>query len=109
MTKRVAVIGVGSYPFRARHPEMTYNALAFETTKRTLDDAGLTIKDVDSAIYGIYNDFFERQFMADIYVHDHIGMILKPGTRVTTGGATGGYAIRTAYAEVASGLSDIVF
>jgi len=108
MTRRVAVIGIGAYPFRARHPELTYNALAFETTHRALDDAGLMIKDVDSAVYGIYNDFFERQFMADCYVHDHIGMILKPGTRVTTGGATGGYAIRTAYAEVASGLSDIV-
>ncbi len=108
MPRRVAVIGVAAYPFRARHPDMTYNALAFETTKRVLRDAGISIKDVDSAVYGVYNDFFERQFMPDIYIHDHIGMILKPGTRVTTGGATGGYAIRTAYMEVASGLSDVV-
>ncbi len=108
MTRRVAIVGIGMYPFRVRHPKMSYYNMAYETTKQTLEDANLKINQIDSAIYGIYNDFFERQFMPDIIVHDHIGMILKPGTRVTTGGATGGYAIRTAYMEVASGLSDVV-
>ncbi len=108
MPRKVAIVGIGMYPFRVRHPKTSYYNMAYETTKQTLEDAKLTIDQIDSAVYGIYNDFFERQFMPDIIVHDHIGMILKPGTRVTTGGATGGYAIRTAYMEVASGLSDIV-
>jgi len=108
MTRRVAIVGISAFPFRVRHPHHTYFRMAYETTQRALEDANLTIKDIDSAIYGIYNDFFERQFMPDIIVHDYIGMALKPGTRVTTGGATGGYSIRTAYMEVASGLSDVV-
>ncbi|MHA1379778.1 MAG: thiolase family protein [Candidatus Helarchaeota archaeon] len=108
MSRKVAIVGIGIYPFRVRHPKVSYYNMAYETTKRTLEDANLTIEQIDSAVYGVYNDFFERQFMPDIIIHDHIGMILKPGTRVTTGGATGGYAIRTAYMEVASGLSDIV-
>lgn len=108
MPPRVAIVGISAFPFRVRHPSYTYFRMAYETTKRVLDDAQLSIKDIDAAIYGIYNDFFERQFMPDIIVHDQIGMILKPGTRVTTGGATGGYALRTAYMEVASGLSDVV-
>jgi len=108
LTRRVAIVGISAFPFRVRHPHHTYYRMAYETTQRVLEDACLTIKDVDSAIYGIYNDFFERQFIPDIIVHDYVGMALKPGTRVTTGGATGGYAIRTAYMEVASGLSDVV-
>lgn len=108
MPRRVAIVGIGAFPFRVRHPNYTYYRMAYEATKKVLEDANLTIQDIESAIYGIYNDFFERQFMPDIIVHDHIGMILKPGTRVTTGGATGGYAIRTAFMEVASGLSDVV-
>ncbi|GAB4321627.1 MAG: thiolase family protein [Promethearchaeota archaeon] len=113
MTKKVAIVGIGAYPFRTRHPHVSYYEMAFQTAKRALEDASrdganLGIGDVDSAVYGIYNDFFERQFMPDVIVHDHLGMALKPGTRVTTGGATGGYALRTAYAEVASGLADLV-
>jgi acetyl-CoA acetyltransferase len=70
MTRDVAVIGVGAYLFRARHPDKAYREHAYEATKRTLDDAHLTINDLDSAVYGIYNYFFERQFMPDCYCHD---------------------------------------
>ncbi|NVM54704.1 MAG: thiolase family protein [Candidatus Helarchaeota archaeon] len=108
MSRRVAVVGIGSVPFRVRHPDKSFSKLGYDATKAVLEDANLSISDIDSAVYGCYNDLFHRQFMYDIIIHDHIGMILKPGTRVTTGGATGGYAIRTAYMEVASGLSDIV-
>jgi len=107
ITRKVAVVGIGSVPFRVRHPTKSYGKLGYDATKAALEDAKLAIKDMDTAVYGCYNDLFHRQFMYDIIIHDHIGMILKPGTRVTTGGATGGYAIRTAYAEVASGLADV--
>jgi len=105
--RKVAIIGFGMTPFKARWPDKTYFELAYDACNEALQDAGITIKDVDSAVYGIYNDLFERQFMPDIYVNDYIGNINKPGTRVTTGGATGGFAVRTGYMEIASGLSDI--
>ncbi|GAB4316258.1 MAG: thiolase family protein [Promethearchaeota archaeon] len=105
--RRVAIIGFGMTPFRARWPDKTYFELAVEAAGEALDDAGVTMADVDSAVYGIYNDLFERQFMPDIYVNDYVGNVDKPGTRVTTGGATGGFAVRTAFAEVASGLADV--
>ena len=103
---RVAVVGVGQTKFRARFPDMTYYELAFEAAFSAMKDAGTGIGDIDSVVYGIYNDLFERQIMPDAYVHDYLGMYGKPGVRITTGGATGGYAFRTAYAEVASGLAD---
>jgi len=49
----------------------------------------------------------KRQYQPDAFVHDYLGLGLKPAVRVNTGGATGGSALRIGYAEVASGLYDI--
>src|SRR5659263_537257 len=46
--------------------------------------------------------------MPDHHIHYQLGFARKPAVRITTGGATGGYAIRAAFAEVASGLHDVV-
>ncbi|MHB1493755.1 MAG: thiolase family protein [Thermoplasmataceae archaeon] len=104
--RRVAVVGTGQTKFEARIPEKTYYELAFDVAKEALNEAGITHREIDSAVYGIYNDLFERQVMPDTFVHDYLGFYGKSGTRVTTGGATGAYAFRAGYAEVASGLSD---
>ncbi|MEW6366374.1 MAG: thiolase family protein [Acidobacteriota bacterium] len=106
--RRVAIIGVGNTQFRARWIEKTYIDLAWDAAEAALVDAGIGIGDVQSAVYGIYNEMFERQFMPDIYVHGALGLALKPSTRVATGGATGGAAVRAGWCEVASGLHDVV-
>lgn len=106
--RRVAIIGVGNTRFKARWIEKTYYELAFDATKASLKDASLHKEDIQSAVYGIYNDLFERQFMPDLYVHDYLGLGLKPSLRVTTGGATGGAAVNVGYSQIASGLYDIV-
>ncbi|MEM4084359.1 MAG: thiolase family protein [Thermoplasmata archaeon] len=104
--KRVAIVGTGQTKFEARIPQKTYYELAFEATMMAIKDSGIIPENIDSVVYGIYNDLFERQLMPDAYVHDYLGMYGKPGIRITTGGATGGYAFRAGYAEVASGLSE---
>ncbi|MFO8017420.1 MAG: thiolase family protein [Promethearchaeia archaeon] len=110
--KKVAIIGVGITPFKARYLDKTYFELAYDATKLALEDANrnganITHKNLESTVYGIYNELFERQFMPDIFTNSYIGMNDKPGTRIASGGATGGYTVRMAYAEVASGLSDL--
>lgn len=105
---RVAVVGVGNTPFKARHPDKTFPRLAYESTRVAMRDAGASREDIDSVVYAIYNDFFEHCAMPDHHVHYLLGMARKPGSRLTTGGATGGYSVRAAFAEVASGLSDVV-
>ncbi|MGV9199609.1 MAG: thiolase family protein [Promethearchaeia archaeon] len=109
---RVAIIGIGVTPFKARYLDKTYFELAFDATKLALEDANQNGADIDhnhleSTVYGIYNELFERQFMPDIFTNSYLGMNNKPGTRIASGGATGGYTVRMAYAEVASGLSDL--
>ena len=110
--RKVAIIGVGVTPFKPRYIDKTYFELAYDATKLALSDANkngaeIIHKDIQSSVYGIYNELFERQFMPDIFINSYLGLNDKPGVRVATGGATGGYAVRTAYAEVASGLSDL--
>ncbi len=107
MPRKVAIIGCGMTPFKARWPDKTYYELAYDAADEALKDAGITIRDIDGAVYGIYNELFERQFMPDIFINDYIGNIDKPGVRIASGGATGGFTVREGYAEVASGLSDV--
>jgi acetyl-CoA C-acetyltransferase len=104
---KVAIVGVGLTKFKARWPDKTYYELAYDAAKMALDDAGITRERIDCCVYGIYNDFFARQYQPDAFVHDYIGMGLKPAVRVNTGGATGGSALRIGYSEVASGLYDV--
>jgi acetyl-CoA C-acetyltransferase len=105
---RVAIVGVGNTPFKARHIDKTYPRLAYESVRSALADAGATKDDIESVVYGIYNDFFEHCAMPDLGIQYLLGLARKPGLRVTNGGATGGYAVRAAMAEVASGLHDVV-
>ncbi len=109
--RKVAIIGVGITPFKAKYLDKTYFELAYDAAKLALEDANkngaeITHKDLQSTVYGIDNELFERQFMPDIFTNSYLGMNNKPGIRVVTGGATWGYTTRMAYAEVASGLSD---
>jgi acetyl-CoA acetyltransferase len=104
---KVAIVGVGQTKLKARWPDKTYYELAFDAAKMALEDAGIDRTRIDTCVYGIYNDFFARQYQPDAFVHDYIGMGLKPAVRVNTGGATGGSALRIGYAEVASGLYDV--
>lgn len=105
--RKVAVIGIGETPFKPRHPEMTYFELGYEAVKLAVRDAGISRDDIQSVVYGIYNELFQRQFIPEHFLGDYIGMLGRPGTRVANGGATGGYALRAGYMEIASGLSDV--
>lgn len=106
--RKVAVIGVGATQFKARWIEKTYFELAYDAVKTALEMAGITKNEVESAVYAIYNEFFQRQFMPELFTHDYLGFTFVPATRVAAGGATGGAAIRTGFMEVASGAHDIV-
>ncbi|MDD5748440.1 MAG: thiolase family protein [Actinomycetota bacterium] len=104
----VAIIGWGMTPFRSRHPNKTYYELSYDAAKMAFEDAGVKPSNIECAVYGIYNDFFQRQYQPDAFVHDYLGLPPAPAVRVNTGGATGGSALRIGFSEVASGLYDMV-
>jgi acetyl-CoA C-acetyltransferase len=106
--RRVAVVGVGQMPFRSRYPSHRFDELAMVAAKRALGDAGLRPGDITSAVYSVYSELLIRQGTPDVMIHDYLGLNGKPGHRVTAGAASGGYAVKTGWADIASGLSDVV-
>jgi acetyl-CoA C-acetyltransferase len=106
--RRVGIVGAGITDCRGRWVEATYWDLFQQATRRACEDAQMTTDEIDSVVYGIYNDIFEHQAIPESCLTGLIGMANKPGTRVTSGGATGFYAMRTAIMEVASGMSECV-
>ena len=105
---KVAIIAKGTTPFRSRHIGKTYYELAYDAAKMAFETGGIDKEDIECAVYGVYNDFFARQYQPDAFLHDYLGLAPRPACRVNTGGATGGSAIRIGYSEVASGLYDLV-
>lgn len=105
--RKVAIVGLGQLPMKSRYPDKLYTELAFEATKLALEDAGITNRDVDSAIYSIYNESMMLQSMSDAMVHEYLGLKDKRHSRVVAGASTGGHAIKAGFVEVASGYADL--
>lgn len=103
MSKRVGIIGAAVTPFKGRWQEKTYYELAQWATRDACKDAQVSIHDVESAFYGIYNDIFERTCIPEHAIHGLLGMQNKFGTRISTGGATGAYTMSAAHAYLAAG------
>ena len=101
MAKKVGIVGAAVTPFRAKWYEKTYYELAQMATREAVKDAAISIKDVDAAFYGIYNDIFERTCIPEHAIHGLLGMQNKFGTRITCGGATGAYTMSAAHAYLA--------
>src|SRR4030042_5360600 len=103
MAKRVGIVGAAVTPFKASWREKTYYELAQMATREAVKDAQISIKDVDAAFYGIYNDIFERAAIPEHAIHGLLGMQNKFGIRISTGGATGAYTMSAAHAYLAAG------
>ena len=107
MLKRVAIVGIGQTEHKTRHPEYSHAELINEAVRRALEDAQLTIKDVDAVLNGNM-DLFEGHNLLDAMTVDGSGAYLKPGCKMNTGGTTGGTMVASAWYHVASGIYDIV-
>jgi acetyl-CoA C-acetyltransferase len=84
-----------------------------EAMRHATEDSGMTWKDlrneVDMGIGAYCSDFFNQQLMFGATVQDYFGLCPKSNIRVEAVGATGGQAIRTAYAYIAaSTLYDVI-
>jgi acetyl-CoA C-acetyltransferase len=105
MKNRVAIVGAGYSKFESATPSLSYKEMMFEAATRAYEDAKIDPrKDVRSFIC-CTEDFWEGNSIADEYMPDQIGAVLRPLCTITADGLIG---LGHAFMHILSGISDIV-
>lgn len=102
MAERVAVIGAGMTKF-VRRAQETGPELAWAAASKALDDAGMTLDDIDCVIHGTAPDAFDGVHFKGEYLAAASGALNKPYNRCYVGGGTGVFAPIHAWMHLASG------
>ncbi|MEW6441308.1 MAG: thiolase family protein [bacterium] len=105
--RNVAVIGVGQTRHSSHREDVNQPEMVNEAVQRALDDAGLTMKDVDCIVHGNM-ELFEMIHQPDLWHELGTGAYGKSAFRLTTGGTTGATLFGAADTLVASGMYDVV-
>lgn len=100
---KVAVLGAGMTRFMRRSLE-TGREMCWEAASAALDDAGLTLDDIDCVVLGTAPDAFDGVHMKGEYLLDGAGGKGKPYTRVYVGGGTGVFMVPAGWWHIASGM-----
>jgi len=107
MKRNVAIIGGGQTRHAARRHDVSQPEMVNEAVRAALDDAGMTMDDIDAVLLGNM-EFFEGQHMTDCWLADGMGAYGKPGLKITTGGTVGASIVHAGAHHIASGLFDRV-
>jgi acetyl-CoA C-acetyltransferase len=88
--QQAAVLGVGQTRHRSRRADLSMAGLCREAVDRAVDDAGVSLADIDAVVVGKAPDLFEGVMMPELYLADALGATGKPLLRVHTAGSVGG-------------------
>jgi acetyl-CoA C-acetyltransferase len=102
--ERVAVIGAGQTKHQATRGDVSMAGLVREAVDRALEDADLTLSDIDAVVIGKAPDFFEGVAMPELYLADALAAAGKPLFRVHTAGSVGGSTTIVASQLVQAGI-----
>ena len=106
--RRAAIVGTGQTKCKERRDDVSFPGLIYEAATRALEDAGITINDVDAVIFGSAPELFEGVNHPEQWCADASGAFLKPQIRVHTGGTVGASTGIAAFYYVAAGMFDTV-
>jgi len=108
MPRKVAVIGCGMSKF-GRRDDKDLMGLLVEASTASLADANVGRKDID-AIYvsSMLSGELSHQTATASALADELSLLPAAADRIENGPASGGSAVKNAYAAVASGLYDTV-
>ena len=108
MTERCAVIGIGQTHFKKRRDDVSMPGLLREAIDRALEDAELSIRDIDAVVIGKAPDAFEGVVMPELFLADAVGASGKPLLRVHTAGSVGGTTFVVGAHHVITGIHERV-
>ncbi|MFP5220434.1 MAG: thiolase C-terminal domain-containing protein [Actinomycetes bacterium] len=104
----VAVVGAGQTHHARRRRDVTQVGLAREAVTRALEDAELTMADIDSVVVCTGPVLFAAVNQPEKWLVDAIGARLKPVVRVTSGGGTGLAGALAGVNQIRGGFADRV-
>lgn len=106
--ERVAVVGVGQTKYAAVRGDVSMAGLLREAVYRALDDAQMTMDDIDAVVVGKAPDFFEGVMMPEGYLAEALGAVGRPLFRVHTAGSVGGSTAIVAASHIEAGVHERV-
>ena len=87
---KTAIVGVAQTKYERRKKDQIFADMVFDVTRAALDDAGLTIHDVDSVVT-VSNDFFDGRTISGMAVGDAAGGMDKNISTVSGDGTFGAF------------------
>lgn len=106
--KNIVVLGCGLSPFKRDRLDGSIRDWVAEAVIAAVNDAGIEKDQIDSTIAAYESDLLAGQIGQGIIWQDTVGLTPKPVVRVEGCGATGGLAIRNAFAHLRAGLSECI-
>jgi acetyl-CoA C-acetyltransferase len=106
--ERCAVAGIGQTKHDTAREDVSIAGLVREAIDRALEDANMTLADIDAVVLGKAPDMFEGVMMPELYLADALGAVGKPLLRVHTAGSVGGSTAVVAAHHVQAGLYERV-
>jgi len=104
MRQLAAVLGVGQTRHRSKRTDVSIAGLCREAADRAVQDAGISLHEVDAVVVGKAPDLFEGVMMPELYLADALGATGKPLLRVHTAGSVGGATGIVAASLVQAGI-----
>jgi len=105
--RNVGIIGIGQTKYSSHREDVNQPELVHEAVRAALDDAGLTMNDIDCIVHGNM-ELFEMIHQPDCWHTLGSGALGKDSIRITTGGTVGATTACAADNLVASGMYDVV-
>jgi acetyl-CoA C-acetyltransferase len=87
---KVGIVGVGQTKYERRKVGETFFDMIYEVTVKALDDAGLTIDDIDNVVT-VSNDFWDGRTISSMAVQDACGSRHKDISTVEGDGVYGAF------------------
>lgn len=88
--ERVAIVGVGQTKYERRKRGETFSDMVYEVTVKALEDAGLTIQDIENVVT-VSNDFWDGRTISSMAVQDACGSRHKDISTVEGDGLFGAF------------------
>ena len=98
----VVVLGCGLSPFRSSRFDGSIRDWVAEAVLAALADSGLEHEQIDQSLMAYESDHLAGQIGQGVIWHDTVGLTPRPTARIEGCGATGGLALRSAFAAIAS-------